>query len=107
MMKEITDEKMLKDFLQEEGRAILFKHSTRCPVSARAYQEMEAFAEEYPEVPIGLVKVIESRPLSFMIVDMLGVIHQSPQAIIVEKGQVVMHASHFDVKKDKLAPYFA
>ena len=31
--------------------AFVYKHSTRCPISAMAYQEVSALSEEHPDVP--------------------------------------------------------
>lgn len=106
MMIELLNEPMLKDFLQGNERVVLYKHSPRCSVSSAALREMKGFSEAFPDVPIGLINVITSRALSIAVVDLLGVIHQSPQVIVVEKGKVLMHASHFQVRKERLVPYF-
>ncbi|MBE3554713.1 MAG: bacillithiol system redox-active protein YtxJ [Thermicanus sp.] len=103
-MREIDDFAKLEEFLQGMGKRILFKHSTRCPISARAYREMELLSEEHPEVPMGLVKVIESRPISQEIEKRLGVMHQSPQVILLDGKGLVAHVSHYEVKREKLSP---
>jgi len=44
----VSSNKEFQDFLkkQNEGKIIiLFKHSTRCPVSAQAYREIARFSE--------------------------------------------------------------
>jgi len=77
--------------------AFIFKHSTRCPVSARAAGEVERFAARNPEVPVGRVLVIEDRTVSDEIASRLGVVHASPQTILVRGGSAVWSASHAGV----------
>jgi len=55
------------------------------------------------DVPIYLVDVIHSRPLSRYIAQRTGVIHQSPQAIILRSGVPAWHGSHFDLRADEMA----
>jgi bacillithiol system protein YtxJ len=75
-------------------RAILFKHSPRCPVSAFAYREVTAFLAKSPDVPVHLVDVISHREVSRRIAEMSGVRHESPQILVVRDGTVAFHASH-------------
>jgi bacillithiol system protein YtxJ len=84
-------------------RAILFKHSTRCWVSSRSLAEVKKFLAESAEVPVYLIDVIADRVLSREVAERLDVWHQSPQAILVEDGRVVWHASHSQVTEQALA----
>ncbi|SFU86911.1 bacillithiol system redox-active protein YtxJ [Alicyclobacillus macrosporangiidus] len=82
---------------------LVFKHSTTCPISANAHREFERYLETAPEgTAYVLVKVIESRPVSNQIAQDLGVVHQSPQAILIRDGQPVWHASHWDITAARL-----
>lgn len=71
---------------------ILFKHSTTCPISSGVYQEISRVAGD-----INLVVVQSARPISLAIAEKTGIRHESPQAIVIKNGEVVYHASHFDV----------
>jgi len=86
----------------EGPRAVLFKHSTRCPVSAYVIDEVMAFAEDHPEWPVYLLKVIEQRPLSNEVSEELGIRHESPQALVLHQGQVRWHGSHNEVTAEAL-----
>ena len=77
---------------------VVFKHSTTCPISAAAYQEMTDFEGE-----VTLVEVQSARELSLEIEHLTGVAHESPQVIVLRKGQVVWSASHRNVKADAVA----
>lgn len=103
-MKEITTPAQLEKVFTEPV-AILFKHSTTCPVSARAYNELQQYAGEHNSTayaPIYLVKVIESRPISNSIAEKTSVKHESPQVFILSKGKVVWQDSHFLITKKNL-----
>ncbi|QOS80138.1 bacillithiol system redox-active protein YtxJ [Paenibacillus sp. JNUCC31] len=83
----------------EDQPLLLFKHSTRCPISASAYQEMNDYLQNSPseQVQYGIIYVVEDRPVSNEAADKLGVKHESPQAILVKKGIPVWHTSHSNI----------
>ena len=99
-MQEITSIEELNGVLDNAGAApfLLFKHSTVCPISTRAHSQVMAYLEEEDALPLYLVKVIESRPVSNEIADRLAVVHQSPQLILVHEGQAVWKTSHISIK---------
>lgn len=86
-----------------EQKTVIFKHSTTCPVSARAWREVQKFIQnDLSDVLVGMVKVIESRPVSNQIAKDLGVEHQSPQAIVLSDKKVLWHASHGAVTQEQI-----
>lgn len=105
-MEEITTLDQLEARLASSGAAplLLFKHSTRCPISADAYVRVERFlsARTAPAPPVFLIKVIESRPVSNAIADRLGVPHKSPQILLVKDGRAVWTASHHGIQPDRI-----
>jgi bacillithiol system protein YtxJ len=82
----------------------LFKHSTSCPISAKAWNEYQAFVNQVAgqDAQFWMVKVIESRPISNRIAEDLEVKHASPQAILLQKQQGVWHASHWKITQTSL-----
>jgi bacillithiol system protein YtxJ len=85
------------DRLLERSRTnpiVVFKHSTQCSRSAVAYAELEAFADVNPDIACGTVLVIENRELSDDPEDRFGIVHESPQAIVVANRNPIWHASH-------------
>jgi len=85
-----------------EPWALLFKHSTRCPVSSAAWREVAAFRRAHPDAAVYVVHVVEQRPLSNAVAARTGVRHESPQAIVLESGRVAGHASHEGVTAEAL-----
>ena len=103
--KEITCSEELGEILDEscQRQIIIFKHSTTCPTSARAWREVQNFIRESTgEVLVSMVKVIESRPVSNQLTADLGVKHQSPQALLVSDKKVLWHASHQNVTQESI-----
>ena len=83
----------LEALLASPERAVFFKHSTRCPVSAHAEERVSDCVRLLGSV-IHLIDVLRSRPLSQLLAERLRVRHESPQLLIVEGGRCVAHASH-------------
>ena len=79
----------------QETTVVVFKHSRTCPISAAAYAEMSRF-----EGDVALVEVQSARGLSKEIEQKTGVVHESPQVLVLRKGKVVWDASHWKVKAD-------
>jgi bacillithiol system protein YtxJ len=86
-----------------EPLAVVYKHSPICPTSGIAYEEIRSLRRLQQDVPVYLVDVIHSRPLSRYIAERLGVVHASPQAIILRAGVPAWHGSHFDLRADTMA----
>ncbi len=81
-----------------ERAIVIFKHSLTCSISAGAYEQMAAFEGE-----VLLVEVQRARALSTEIESRLGVMHESPQVIVLRNGEVVWNASHFRITADAVA----
>jgi len=96
MFKAILNDADLDEALKADV-AVLFKHSTRCPISARAKEEVEEFMRQRSGVPVYLVDVLAQRPLSQRVTADLGIRHESPQVIVLQRGKPIWHASHRDV----------
>jgi bacillithiol system protein YtxJ len=96
----ITDLRSFEEIAMrsKERPVVIFKHSLTCPISAAAYDQMLAFEGE-----VALLEVQRSRELSREIEDRLGVVHESPQIIVLRNGQVVWNASHFRITANAVA----
>jgi bacillithiol system protein YtxJ len=85
-----------------EPLAIVYKHSPICPTSGIAFEEIRSLRRLQQDVPVYLVDVVHSRPLSRYIAERLGIVHASPQAIILRAGVPAWHGSHFDLRADTM-----
>ena len=85
-------------------RAIVFKHSTQCPVSASAKRQVETFAEASGDsVAIYLVDVIADRGLSNEIAARTGIEHHSPQVIFIRNNQIAGSVTHRGITQESLS----
>lgn len=85
-----------KQAVSENNKLFLLKNSTTCPISHAAFQEYQNFAAEQ-DMPIFYLNVQEARPLSNEIAENYGVKHESPQALLFEKGELKWDASHYSI----------
>jgi bacillithiol system protein YtxJ len=86
-----------------EPLAVVYKHSPICPSSDMAYQEICSLRRVHHDVPVYLVDVIHARALSRSLAERIGVLHASPQAIILRAGVPAWHGSHGDLLADSMA----
>ena len=91
------------DASRELPVVLIYKHSTRCPVSVMAYHEMDALHEARPDVPVRVIDVHESRPVARHVAEATGIVHHSPQVILLVDGEPTWWVSHFEVRADQLA----
>jgi bacillithiol system protein YtxJ len=80
---------------------LVFKHSTTCPISASAAQEVRAMATD---LPIYWINVREQRELSNWVAAAYNVAHESPQLILIEGGATKKAWSHYEVKRTVVSP---
>jgi bacillithiol system protein YtxJ len=74
---------------------LLFKHSTRCSISAMALNSFEReWTSENERCQLYFVDLIRNRDVSNEIASTTGVQHQSPQAILLNGKEVMYNASH-------------
>jgi bacillithiol system protein YtxJ len=100
-MQKIANEADVADALAQP-LAVVYKHSPICPTSGIAFEEIRSLRRLQQDVPVYLVDVIHSRPLSRYIAERLGIVHASPQAIILRAGVPAWHGSHFDLRADTM-----
>jgi bacillithiol system protein YtxJ len=96
----VSDEAILNELIARsyDEPVVIFKHSVTCPISAAAYEEMLQLGRE-----VALIVVQSARDVSRQIEARTGVRHETPQTIILRKGQAVWSASHWDVTADRVA----
>lgn len=73
----------------QTGPVVLYLHDPYCPVSARAFDQVDRTAGE-----IHIVDVSRQRDLSQAIQQRTGIRHESPQAFILRNGAQIWNASH-------------
>ncbi|MBS3738426.1 bacillithiol system redox-active protein YtxJ [Mesohalobacter halotolerans] len=81
--------------VSQEKPVVIFKHSTRCGISRMVLNQFQSNADFNEDAVLLLyLDLLAHRDISDAISEKFGILHQSPQLIILYKGQVVHHASH-------------
>ena len=87
------------DELSKRKKQIIFKHSTRCSVSAFAKKVLlSEFSDDMEKVfDVYYLDLLNYRELSNKIASRYSVHHESPQILIISDGNCIYDASHDDV----------
>ncbi|MGH2666486.1 bacillithiol system redox-active protein YtxJ [Flavobacterium sp.] len=101
----VTDLDQLDDMADKsnEQSILIFKHSTRCAISRMALKQFE---NEYniaaDKMKLYFLDLLEYRSISNEITERFGVVHQSPQLIVIKDGKAVYNASHSDIQAEDI-----
>ena len=75
---------------------VIFKHSTRCSISAMAKNRLEKSTP--PEgIDFHFLDLIQFRPVSNAVANELGIEHESPQILLIRNESIVYTASHMGI----------
>ncbi|MDG1428367.1 MAG: bacillithiol system redox-active protein YtxJ [Crocinitomicaceae bacterium] len=94
---QLTSVDQLKEVLDSstEKPILLFKHSTRCSISSMAFSGFQSGWEgTEEEIGIYYLDLLNYRDISNQIAELTGVMHQSPQVIVLKNNEVVYTATH-------------
>jgi bacillithiol system protein YtxJ len=77
---------------------LLFKHSTRCGVSTMALNSFEnTWSSGTDLANIYILDLLNHRDVSNEIAVLTGIVHQSPQVIVLKGSEIVYDASHSSI----------
>ena len=81
---------------------VIFKHSTRCSISAMAKSRLERQASEKVNLPFYFLDLISYRSISNSIAEKLDIQHESPQLLLIENGKCTFSSSHGSIDMEEL-----
>jgi bacillithiol system protein YtxJ len=103
----LTDVNQLQTIKDESFNqpVLILKHSTTCSISGTALNRLE---RNWSQEKVGDLKpyyldLLRFRPISAEIASIFNVEHQSPQILIIQNGECIYNASHFDISFAELA----
>ena len=88
--------------LSNEKPVLIFKHSTRCSISRMALKRFESEYDIDDNVAVYILDLLEHRDISNEIASRFGVLHQSPQLVLIKDKISVYHVSHSDIDAGEL-----
>lgn len=82
---------------------VIFKHSIRCGTSAMIKSQLEQnWAFDAEELTFYYLDLINFREVSNEVASRFGVVHQSPQIIVLKDGKAVFDTSHLMINTDAI-----
>lgn len=82
---------------------VIFKHSTRCGISRMVLNSFKSgYNLEDGAMDFYYLDLLANRDVSNAISQKFGVVHQSPQLLIIKNGTVVAHDSHGGINEINL-----
>lgn len=99
----LQTESQLEDIKSKSANRpqLIFKHSTRCSVSAVVKSRLER-SKEPQDIDFYYLDLIGFRPVSNKIANLFGINHQSPQVLLIRDGQCVYDESHMGITMDDI-----
>ena len=80
---------------------VIFKHSTRCSISAVALQRLQKATQ--PEgLDFYFLDLLAHRPISAKVAEIFKVHHESPQVLIIKGGECVFDESHLAISMNEI-----
>lgn len=102
-MYAITTPEEADQFIEQNPTAAIFKAGT-CHKTMQGWGNLERLLRERPDVPVGIIKVVEDRPASNRIAERTGIVHHSPQVILFKQGQPLFDLDNWDITLENLEP---
>ena len=84
---------------------LVFKHSTRCSISRMALKQFEQDFDWHDAITLYFLDLLAYREISNEIANRFGVVHQSPQILLIKNRKSVFDASHSDIDATVLKNY--
>lgn len=98
-----TTEEIDSILLNQEKPQLIYKHSFSCGISIFAKSSLESDIEQLSRyADLHFVDVKLTRSISNYIAEKTNVIHESPQALVLNKGHVFASFSHGEVRHTKV-----
>lgn len=102
-MYAITTPDEAEMFIGHKPVVAVFKAGT-CHKTMQGWGNVERLLRERPEIPVGVIQVIENRPASNHIAERTGIVHHSPQLILFRDGQPLFDLDNWEITLENLEP---
>jgi bacillithiol system protein YtxJ len=99
----LTDEEQLKQLVTKSHLKpqVIFKHSTRCSISAVALQRLQKVSQP-SDIDFYFLDLLSYRDLSDTIAESFNVAHESPQILLIQSGECVYDESHMGIRMNEI-----
>ncbi len=80
---------------------VIFKHSVRCSISSVIKHRLEK-SSNLPDIDFYFLDLVKHRGISDKISEIFSVYHESPQVLLIKKGECVYDESHSSITMDEI-----
>lgn len=101
----ITTPEEADAFIDSKPITAIFKAGT-CHKTMQGWGNVEHMLRVRPEIPVGIIKVVEHRLASNRVAERTGIVHHSPQIILFRKGQPLFELNNWDITLENLEALF-
>lgn len=98
----LTTPQDVDDFLAQNPQSVVFKAGT-CHKTQETFSQVQPLLEERPDLPLGVIRVVEARPASDRVAEITGLRHESPQLILFKDGHAVFDRNNWDITGESVA----
>jgi bacillithiol system protein YtxJ len=101
-MVNLTTPDEVDAFVRDNPACAIFKVGT-CHKTPQTFVHVEAHLGGRPDLPVGLIRVVESRAASNRVEETTGIRHESPQLILFRDGRAVFDRDNWDITDEGVA----
>ena len=101
-MRFLSSPAEVDSFLAENPQAVVFKAGT-CHKTQETFSQVQPLLEGRPDLPLGIIRVVESRSASNRVAEVTGLRHESPQLILFRDGKPVFDRDNWDITSEAVA----
>ena len=101
---DLTSQNQLDEVVKKSDKKIiiLFKHSTRCSISNMVLNRIISSADLSTDISFYCLDLLKYRSLSNQIEKMFKIKHESPQLLLIKKGECLYNAEHNGITVNEL-----
>lgn len=99
----LTSAEQIDAIKTNSGYSIIFKHSTRCPISMMAKRKFELDEKLFDVnvTPLYFLDLIKFREVSAKVAKVFNVHHESPQLLLIRNGECILDQSHSAISAEE------
>ena len=98
----LTTPEQVDAFLKDNAVAAVFKAGV-CHKTNEMFQNVQSQLEPREDVPLGVIRVVESRKASNHVQEITGIQHESPQLLLFKDGKAVYDRDNWDITAESIS----
>lgn len=97
----LTDPAQVDGFVRENAAAAIFKAGT-CHKTSEMFANVDSQLGDRDDLPVGVIRVVESRSASNRVAEITGIRHESPQLVLFKGGRPVYDRDNWSITAESI-----